>query len=281
MRYSDLYDYLRESGYNPPVMEDFDITGFVPLNEARKFDVTWSRLPFLGDSWPIVFAPGGEGQNVIVVDNPRRVMIKVMAHFIGEELPYISESAVIGDDVAIGDGARIESNVTIHNEVIIGDNCIIGAGSTVGADGFAYEMDGGEVLRFPHVGRVLIGDNVEIANNCCIDRGSLSDTILEDHVKVDNLVHIGHNCHIKEYAALSAGVILGGSTVIGKRAWLGLNCTTKDNITIGEDAIIGIGCVVLHDVKDGAVMVGNPAREIPRKDTHVKYTPDFQEDWLY
>jgi UDP-3-O-[3-hydroxymyristoyl] glucosamine N-acyltransferase len=118
----------------------------------------------------------------------------------------------IGDNVTIGD------RVTIEQNTMIGKNSRIQSGVTIGADRFSYERDehNFELERFPHIGGVKIGDNVEVSSNCSIARGSLSDTIIGDGTKIDVLVHIAHNVQIGRNCVLASGTIVGGSTKIGE-----------------------------------------------------------------
>lgn len=106
---------------------------------------------------------------------------------------------------------------------------------------------------------------VEIGNFTTIARGTLDNTIIHSHVKIDNLVHIAHNCIIGENSMVVACAEVSGSAIVGKNCWLGVGCSTMQKIRIGENSIIGIGAVVLEDVAPGAVMAGNPAKVIRTK----------------
>ena len=124
----------------------------------------------------------------------------------------IGEFCVIGDDCRIGDNTTIHDRVNILQNTRIGKNCVIQPGTVIGADGFAYERhtETLELERFPHIGGVQIGDDVEISSNCSIARGSLSDTIIGNGTKLNALVHIAHNVQIGKNCACSAGVTIGG-----------------------------------------------------------------------
>ena len=143
--------------------------------------------------------------------------------------------------------------------IIKGENVIIGASTIIGGEGFGYAKDGDKWLRLPHIKKVIIGDDVEIGSNCCIDRGCLTDTIIGNGVKIDNLCHIAHGVKIGDNTIITAGTIIAGSVTIGKNVWIAPNSTIKNGITIGDNAFIGIGSNVIRDVQEGTTVYGNPA----------------------
>ncbi len=116
----------------------------------------------------------------------------------------------------------------------------------------------------PHYGSVSIGNHCSIGSNCCIDRGLGKDDVTQigNHVMLDNLVHIAHNCKIEDNCILAAGVILGGSVHIKKNTFVGLNATIKHGIKVGENVTIGMGAVVIRNVPDGVTIAGNPAQQL-------------------
>ncbi len=119
--------------------------------------------------------------------------------------------------------------------------------------------------KFPHYGKVIIKNNVEIYANCSIARGSIRNTVIEEGTKIDALCHIAHNVHIGKNTQVTAGVVVGGSTIIGNNCWLGLNSTIKHKIKIGNNVIVGSGSSVIHDVEDKDIVAGNPAKSIKNK----------------
>jgi UDP-3-O-[3-hydroxymyristoyl] glucosamine N-acyltransferase len=137
----------------------------------------------------------------------------------------------------------------------------------IGADGFAYErcVETMKLERFPHIGGVEIEDDVEICSNCSIARGSLSNTVIGNGTKLDALVHIAHNVEIGRNCALTAGVIIGGSTIIGDTCWFGLNSTLKHKIKIGNKVIVGSGASVINNIEDEDIIAGVPAKSIKHK----------------
>ena len=187
--------------------------------------------------------------------SPKAVVSKTAK--IGENCS-IGEYSVIGNNCEIGDNTTIYDRVSILQNTRIGRNCIIQPGVVIGADGFAYERhpETMELERFPHIGGVEIRDDVEICSNCSIARGSLSDTIIGNGTKLDALVHVAHNVEIGKNCALTGGVIIGGSTIIGDTCWFGLNSTLKHKIKIGNKVIVGSGASVIGNIEDEDIVAG-------------------------
>lgn len=180
----------------------------------------------------------------------------------------IGDHVVIGKDCILGDNTMIESKVNLQN-CIIGDGCIIQPNTTIGYDGFAFERcpDTLELEKFPHYGKVIIENDVEIYANCSIARGSLSDTVIGQGTKIDALCHVAHNVSIGKNTELTAGTIIGGSTTIGNNCWFGLNSTVKNKLKIGNKVIIGSGSSVINNIDDEDIVAGVPAKSIKNKIT--------------
>lgn len=177
----------------------------------------------------------------------------------------IGSLAVIGKNCIIGDDVIVEDRASLKN-CQIGDGCIIQSGVAIGSDGFAYERHpNGDLERFPHLGRVVIGKNVEICANTSIARGSLGDTTIGDGTKMDALVHVAHNVKIGNNCQLAAGTIIGGSTVVGNSCWTGLNSTLKNQIRVGNAVLVAAGACVINDLPDGEIVAGVPAKSIKNK----------------
>ena len=219
-------------------------------------------------------------KTLIYVKNPKRaVAILGNEVFVKKIVPEIHPTAIISSDaiigknvyigpycvigkVTIGDNTTIFSNVQIHDNVSIGDNCYIKGGAVIGGAGFGYEVDDeGNRFRFPQLGGVIIGNNVEIGSNTCIDRGSLSNTIIEDYVKIDNLCHIAHNVVIKKNAMIIACSEISGSCHIGERAWISPNVSIRDWREVGNNSVVGIGSVVVKNIPNNETWMGNPAKK--------------------
>ena len=178
----------------------------------------------------------------------------------------IVESGVyIGFGVKVGSKARIDSNVSISH-AIIGNGVVILSGARIGQDGFGFATDKGVHKKIYHIGRVIIGNDVEIGANSCIDRGSMNDTIIEDLCRIDNLVQIGHNAHIKKGAILVAQVGIAGSSTIGSYCALGGQVGVAGHITIADGVQIAGQGGVIQDIKEPGIMGGTPA--VPIRDWH-------------
>ena len=139
---------------------------------------------------------------------------------------------------------------------------VVGKYSVIGGAGFGWY--GSPPKRFPHIAGVRIGKHVEIGSHVTIDRGALSDTIIGDHVKIDNGVHVGHNAVIGDRSILTAHCVIGGSATLGKGVYVGLGALIKNKVTVGDKAVIGMGAVVVKDVPAGVTVVGNPAKELKK-----------------
>jgi UDP-3-O-[3-hydroxymyristoyl] glucosamine N-acyltransferase len=216
----------------------------------------------------------------IVVQDVHRALAVVLGHMYPDEglargvhptavvgrNVKIAESArigayvVIGDDSAIGADTWIYPHVTIYSKVTIGERCIVHSGARIGSDGFGYTFVDGRHMKVPQVGGVVIGNDVEIGANTCIDRGSVGPTEIGNGVKIDNLVHIGHNVRVGDLSIIVAQVGISGSTTLGKGVTLAGQAGLQGHITIGDGATIGGQAGVFSDVPAGATYSGYPAR---------------------
>jgi UDP-3-O-[3-hydroxymyristoyl] glucosamine N-acyltransferase len=173
---------------------------------------------------------------------------------------YIGPNCVIGNAV-IGKGTIIRGNCFIHDDVTIGEDVIIEAGTVIGSDGYGFQRnENSEFEKFPHIGGVVINNNVEIGANSCIDRGTLGNTVIGEGVKIDNLVHIAHNTQIGNHSAIIANSTIGGSARIGEYTWIAPNSCIRDGISVGDYVTIGLGSVVTKSIPSNEVWVGNPAK---------------------
>ncbi len=194
----------------------------------------------------------------------------------------IGAHTVVGAGCWIGENCRIHPRVTLYAGVRIGHRAEIHSGAVIGADGFGYAHGEGRYWKFPQAGIVEIGDDAEIGANTTIDRGSLDDTRIGDGAKLDNLVHIGHNCKIGEHTVMAAQVGLSGSCVIGKNVVIGgqvgfgEHCRVEDGAIAGAQAGIPTG----KTIRAGQTVWGTPAREIGKfKEVYVWYArlPELAE----
>ncbi|MBI5637713.1 MAG: UDP-3-O-(3-hydroxymyristoyl)glucosamine N-acyltransferase [Nitrospinae bacterium] len=164
----------------------------------------------------------------------------------------VHQSASIGENTQIGDGGIIHPNVTIYPNAVVGKRAIIHAGAVIGADGFKYLVgEKGRRIKVRHIGRVRIGDDVEIGANSCIDRAMLDETVIGDGVKIDNLVQIGHNCVIGEQTVIAAGCGVAGSVTIGKNVTIGGLAGIADHVTIADNTFIAGKTGVTGDIGPG------------------------------
>jgi UDP-3-O-[3-hydroxymyristoyl] glucosamine N-acyltransferase len=201
----------------------------------------------------------------------------------------IETGAVIGDHAVIGDRTRIEAGVVVGDGVVIGEDCriyprvvlypgttlgnrvVVHAGAVLGADGFGYVRDAktGAYTQFPQQGTLVIEDDVEIGANSTVDRGALKETRIRRGTKIDNLVHVGHNCDIGEDVILVMGTGISGSSKVGNGAVLAGQVGVGDHATIGPGVILGGQAGVLsgktvtnQGLKPGTVLWGTPARPL-------------------
>jgi UDP-3-O-[3-hydroxymyristoyl] glucosamine N-acyltransferase len=173
----------------------------------------------------------------------------------------VMESCVIGAGVAIGDAAVLYPHVVCYPGTSIGARAILHAGVRLGVDGFGYSQSAqGTHEKIPHVGRCIIGDDVEIGANSTVDRGSVDDTVIGDGTKIDNLVHVGHNCRIGKRCLIMAQVGLAGSARVEDDVILAGQAGIGGHITVGTRARIGAQSGVIGDVDAGATVSGFPAR---------------------
>jgi UDP-3-O-[3-hydroxymyristoyl] glucosamine N-acyltransferase len=196
-------------------------------------------------NWSRVGAGCYIGQNVKIEDNVT-----------------IYPNVTILDDTTIGKNTVIWSGTVIRERTIIGSDCIFHPNCTIGADGFGFRPDPQRgLVKIPQIGNVVIGNNVEIGANSCVDRGKFSSTIVGDGCKIDNLVQIGHNSKLGKFCIMAGNSGLAGSVTLGNGVIIGGSASIKDHTTIGDGAIVGAGSGVTGDIEAGKTMLGYPAVE--------------------
>ena len=173
---------------------------------------------------------------------------------------YIGPHCYIGNNVKIGDKTKILANVCIYGKTQIGSNSVILSNTTIGSEGFSFYFDADEFFHFPHLGSVLIGDNVWIGSNCTVEKSQIDQTIIEDHVKIDDIVHVGHNSIVKKAAQITAGSVISGRAKIGKGCWIAPNSVIDAGCEIGDGCIVGTASLVMSNFPKNSVIVGSPAR---------------------
>lgn len=174
---------------------------------------------------------------------------------IGNEC-IIEDGVKIGDNVHIGDGARIGKNCVFFDDTIIGKRFIVFGNSSFGGDGFGFVFADGKHNKIPQVGRVVIGDDVEVGSNCTIDRGALTDTTIGNGCKFDNMVHIAHNCKVGDHVIIAGQSGLAGSVTLGNHVIIGGACAISDHLTLVDGTIIAGGSSLRTSPKTKDVYVG-------------------------
>jgi UDP-3-O-[3-hydroxymyristoyl] glucosamine N-acyltransferase len=176
----------------------------------------------------------------------------------------IGAGSVVGDYVRIGRRCVLHARVTVYHDVTVGNHVTLHSGCVIGADGFGFVLTDGAYEKFPQVGRVMIADQVEIGANSCVDRAALGVTSIGEGAKLDNLVHIAHNCRIGRHVVIAAQTGLSGGVVVEDYAVIGGQVGIGDKARIESRAVLGSGSGVLTSkiVRGGQVMWGTPARPL-------------------
>jgi UDP-3-O-[3-hydroxymyristoyl] glucosamine N-acyltransferase len=175
----------------------------------------------------------------------------------------IAAHCIIGQDVTLGADTRLHERVTVAASVRVGRRCLLHPGAVIGSDGFGNARDGGQWVKVPQVGSVQVGDDVEIGANTTVDRGALVDTVIEDGVRLDNLVHVAHNVVIGAHTAIAASTAIAGSTRIGRRCLIGCGVVILGQLSIGDDIVIaGVGVVTRSLDKPGMYSSVFPVEEV-------------------
>ena len=238
------------------------------------------------NSTPGIFAlasPEYEGKLRVshaIVGNPRLAFARALTQFFAPKVsPGIARTAVIAPSVKIGDNVRIGEFCVIEEGVSIGDNteirhhvvlsrnvsigreCLVKSHAVIGEEGFGFDFDENKTpIRIPHLGSVQIGHRVEIGSGTRVARGTIGNTIIENDVKMDDLVFVAHNVRVGKGTILTANAEISGSVIVGKNVWVAPSATITNKVSIGDRAFVGIGAVVTKDVPEGTVVAGNPAR---------------------
>src|SRR4030042_5590359 len=261
------------------------IMGLSPDKEARSGHLSWIsknnvRLEperINGFKGSLLIAPeeakgiSNKSGRVVICQNPKLSFAKVVYEFFADlastkwpnegESP-ISIDCIMGKNAFLSKGVIIGSGVKIEDHVFIGPNTVIanctiknnvriGANCSIGLPGFGYERDkNGKYYIFPHRGKVLNEEYVEIGTNTCVDRGAMQNTIIRRGAKIDNLVHIAHNVMIGLDSLIIANSMIGGSAKIGNNVWIAPSASIMNQVSIGNNCILGMGAVVLKNVED-------------------------------
>lgn len=271
--------------------EDKVITGFSLPDNPKENTLLWTKNQVIYDSIfkGVVVAPISfqdvlkPGVSYLFCEkSPRLIFARIMNKYFSHLLPdmftnhadqhrknskiRIGDGCFIGANVTIGDGTEILHNTSIFPNTTIGKNCHIDCNCSLGTTGLGFEYDGDEMVRFPQIGGVLIGDHVEIGPNTTVRRGSLANTVIGDECKIGSLTNIGHNSKIGNQCILTCQIVIGGSSVIGNRVFMGINSITKNKVAIGDNTTVGMGAIVSKDIPSDVTVVGSPARVVRKKD---------------
>jgi UDP-3-O-[3-hydroxymyristoyl] glucosamine N-acyltransferase len=175
---------------------------------------------------------------------------------------FIGPGSVVERGAVVGDDCRLVARVFIGHQVEIGNRCIVQPGVVVGGDGFGYANERGTWIKVPQIGAVTVGDDVEIGANTTIDRGALENTVIEEGVKLDNLIMIAHNVRIGAHSALAAMSAIAGSSVLGKRCILGGRVGLTGHITLCDDVVVLGTSFISHSIsKPGVYSSALPSEE--------------------
>lgn len=236
----------------------------------RAFDRPRKRGPFRHPS-AVVDEGASIGSEVYIGPN-----VAIGARTRIGDRTVIEAGAYVGDDVQIGDDSLLYPQARVLDACTIGKRAILHPGATIGSEGFGYVFLEGRFERIPQVGNAVLGDDVEVGANTCVDRAQTGSTQIGDGTKIDNLCQIGHNCRIGHDTGIAALAGLAGSTNIGDYCLVGGQVGFKGHITIGSRAKIAAGAKVWGDVPDDAFVSGAPARphkEELRREVMVRNLP--------
>jgi UDP-3-O-[3-hydroxymyristoyl] glucosamine N-acyltransferase len=191
------------------------------------------------------------------------------------ERTFLGAGSHVGSRARIGPDCRIHAGVCIYHDCSVGARAILHSGAVIGADGFGVAMHGGRWLKIPQIGRVIVGDDVEIGANTTIDRGALDDTVIEDGTKLDNQIQIGHNCRIGAHTAIAGCVGIAGSTRIGRYCRIGGGAMIGGHLEIADNVEIGAATAVGKSISKPGTYTGalpmSPHAEWLKNAAHLRH----------
>ncbi len=193
----------------------------------------------------------------------------------------VGEGCCIGENVVIGSHARLYPRVVIYRDCVLGDNLVAHSGGVIGADGFGFAMDEGHWIKVPQIGRVVIGNDVEIGANTSIDRGALNDTVIEDGVKLDNQIQIAHNVHIGAHTAIAGCVGIAGSTTIGRYCRIGGSAGILGHLHIADHVEIAAFTLIGKSIREAGSYAGifpfSKAEDWRKHSVHIRHLDELAE----
>ncbi len=256
------------------------VKGDSPLEASNK--IRKSRAGVIACSRKLYFSESDfPDKTLVLVDNPRLFFAAVLRVFLVEKpKPQIHTTAIIHPEADIHPNvyigpytvigrSKIDEGTVIHGHVFVYDNCIIGknvtifAMCTVGAEGFGFERTpDGKLEKFPHVGRLIIEDDVEIQAQCNLDLGTLGDTVIGEGTKIDTGCHLGHNSKIGKNCVIAAHTMVGARVIVDDYAWIAPQTTFQSDVSLGKHSFVGTASLLTKDVPPGLTVAGSPARPL-------------------
>lgn len=260
--------------------KDDSITWINPIRKDKKELLNKTKAKIIICSADLEIQEYLDSKCFLVVENPKVVFTRILRTFftVNKEYPKgihptaivcekakIHESVHVGayciiDKCEIGKGSIVLPYTRIHNDVFIGNNVKINEYCNIGGDGFGHIWnEEGKIEKMPHIGSVIIDDDVEILQYVNIDKGTLSNTLVKKGSVIDHFVHIGHNASVGEYSMVAAKTVFCGGSSIGKNCFIGVQTIIIDAVKIGNNVIVGAGSVVTKEIPDGQTWTGMPA----------------------
>ena len=263
---------------------DFSKTTFVVCSQPYALFAMVAQRCYLPDE-PV----GSSIHPTAVISSNARIgqNVHIGPYAVIGEATYVGDGVVIeagvhiGDHVRIGDHTRVYSNVSIYSACEIGQRCIIHAGAVIGSDGFGFAPTPSGWQKIPQVGRVMIGNDVEIGANTTIDRGALTDTVIDDDVKIDNLVQIAHNCEVGAHSAIAACAGIAGSSIIGQSCMIGGAAMLGGHLSIADHTVVSGGTAITSDITEAGQYTGvypsSTHREWERNASLIRHLADLRK----
>jgi UDP-3-O-[3-hydroxymyristoyl] glucosamine N-acyltransferase len=193
----------------------------------------------------------------------------------------IGAGSYVGEGATVGNGSRLYPNVTVYHDCVIGNRVILHSGVVIGADGFGLAMENKRWIKIPQLGRVVIGDDVEIGANTTVDRGALDDTVIEEGVKLDNQIQVGHNVRIGAHTAIAACVGIAGSARIGRNCMIGGASGIFGHISIADGVTISTYTLITKSITKPGTYTGayvfEPHRQWARNAVHLRHLAELAD----
>jgi UDP-3-O-[3-hydroxymyristoyl] glucosamine N-acyltransferase len=279
---------LKMSMTNFTSIENTTIDGISYLRDKSHLNFpldTLKGLVIFGPEFISEISNLDSGTSYVIVEEPKYLFAFLYQKFQGVRVAYnleqysksihkfihssarVASSARIHRDVVIGKDSVISDGVSIYDSTVIGENVHVKDNSVIGGSGFGYAVRVSyPPLKIPHLGGVIIGNNVDIGSCNTIDRGTFVSTVISEDTKMDNGVHIGHNTRIGERTIVTAHAEISGSVEIGEDCWIAPNVSIMEKVKIGNNVLVGLGSVVIKNIESNIVVAGVPARPIRKRD---------------